>query len=376
VCVATSGSRLSVLAAGASLEGLISAVKTSLWAGLLSIAALDLSLAAMATPPTAACTGQCQTCIELEGGTNRCLKCGIDPVCLGGDGGLSPDFTAMLNSHNAYRARHGVPALTWSAQLARGSQTWANSCTPERNNSNRFAHSPEAWSSPSGYGENLFWGQRTAATDAVDWWYKEIQHYDFNNPLESFTAGDTNSAKEVRHFTQVVWRGSQQLGCAVAVCRGMNYWVCRYSPPGNFNAMNPGVLEANVPRSLGSQPQASGTRPQSSPLEPVPAQAGGGSWSAFATNERGYWGYAVHQPNEDQARRLAANGCGGSARGCTIFWTTTNTCVAYAESRTGGYWYAAGGGNTAQEATANALRYCQSGTAPANSCVNPGVWCR
>jgi uncharacterized protein YkwD len=205
--------------------------------------------AVIGTPPTVTCdAAQCQTCIECENnnGACRCLKCGIDPQCLGSDPGLSSDFTEMLKTHNNYRAQHGTPALSWSQQLAKQSQDWANACTPEPNNPARFAHSPGAWK--AGYGENLFWGAGTTGTDAVDWWYSEGKRYDFNNPYASFTAGDQDSTKEVRHFTQVVWRDSKELGCAVANCGGQSLWVCQYSPPGNFNAQNPGVLEANVPR--------------------------------------------------------------------------------------------------------------------------------
>jgi hypothetical protein len=35
------------------------------------------------------------------------------------------------------------------------------------------------------------------------------------------------------HFTQLVWVGTQRLGCGVAQCADMDVWVCRYDPPGN-----------------------------------------------------------------------------------------------------------------------------------------------
>ena len=31
-----------------------------------------------------------------------------------------------LKAHNEYRAKHGVPPLKWSAQLAADAQKWAN----------------------------------------------------------------------------------------------------------------------------------------------------------------------------------------------------------------------------------------------------------
>lgn len=84
-------------------------------------------------------------------------------------------------------------------------------------------------------------------------------------------------------------------------------------------------------------------------------------------------GYGVRQANEQEASRLATNGCGGA--GCKVFWTTTDRCVSFAERRQGGYWYAAGGGPNEAEARKKAIGFCQGGTAPANSCRNTGVWC-
>lgn len=37
------------------------------------------------------------------------------------------------------------------------------------------------------------------------------------------------------HFTQMVWKGSEQLGCgSVTASSGALYVVCNYSPPGNY----------------------------------------------------------------------------------------------------------------------------------------------
>jgi len=51
------------------------------------------------------------------------------------------------------------------------------------------------------------------------------------------------------HFTQVVWKGSQQLGCGVASCPaipGGTFYVCRYVPAGNVQGAFPNnVTPAN-----------------------------------------------------------------------------------------------------------------------------------
>jgi uncharacterized protein YkwD len=217
-------------------------------AGLMLIGPAGSALAVKASPPTVSCTGQCEACIEMEhtDSGDRCVKCGVAPNCLGnpGDAGLSSDFTTIVNAHNAYRSQHCAPALTWSAQLAAGAQAWANACTKQ--------HSTEAWQGENGFGENLYWGSGNLgdAEDAVKWWYDEVSKYNFNAPVWS---------KDVGHFTQVVWKGSKQIGCGVARCGNENYWVCRYSPTGNWNTDKPGVLAANVgcaQPGLGNAPSA------------------------------------------------------------------------------------------------------------------------
>jgi uncharacterized protein YkwD len=371
----------SAAVSGIAVATLVACAITAGAAALLLMFSPGTALAVKASPPTVTCAGNCETCLEREQG-GRCVKCGIDPACLGGDPGLSPDFSEMLKAHNHYRAEHGTPALSWSPQLAKGAQDWANACTPDPKNKDRFAHSKEAWSSPSGYGENLFWGVRTTANNAVDWWYAENKRYDYNNAYASLKAGDTDSTKEVRHFTQVVWRDSKQLGCAVGVCRGLNFWVCRYSPPGNFNAQNPGVLANNVPPPGGvPQTQSSGTKTQSTGTKPQSTTHAGdqparGEWSAFATDKSGNWGYGAHWATEQVAQKLAMDGCGGAGIGCKVFWITKDRCVSYTESRVGGFWYAAGGGSSQQQAVQNAIRFCQSGTAPPNSCKSIVAECR
>src|SRR5262245_32910880 len=126
---------------------------------------------------------------------------------------LPAAMQAVFDAHNAYRAKHCVPALTWSTELAASAQQWAIRC--------QFDHDDR---SPDG--ENLFWGTAGAFSprSAVAAWYEEIGDHDFFQPELGDQAG---------HFTQVVWKSTKQLGCGMAVCRGSHFWVCRYSPPGN-----------------------------------------------------------------------------------------------------------------------------------------------
>ena len=43
----------------------------------------------------------------------------------------------------------------------------------------------------------------------------------------------TGNWADVGHYTQIIWRGSARVGCAVRSSRRFDYLVCRYSPGGN-----------------------------------------------------------------------------------------------------------------------------------------------
>jgi uncharacterized protein YkwD len=137
-------------------------------------------------------------------------------------GGLTSDQQIMLNAHNADRAKHCVPALTWSASAAAAAQQWASLCTS--NGVGGFAHDPNR----GGLGENRAWGTNLGAQQSVDLWYNEVSSYNFTAPVYTLNP-------QVGHFTQLVWRTTTQVGCAMARCGAMNLWVCRYSPTGNMN---------------------------------------------------------------------------------------------------------------------------------------------
>lgn len=148
------------------------------------------------------------------------------------------DEQTLLNAHNGSRDKHCVPALTWSAQLAATAQAWVNRCTRDPLYPSLFAHDPQrGWT-----GENLAWGPSLTAQQAQELWYKEISNYNFAAPVYSSAVG---------HFTQLVWRSTTQIGCAMATCGGTVLWSCRYSPPGNMNVqVGPDVTAQKAQQSL------------------------------------------------------------------------------------------------------------------------------
>jgi hypothetical protein len=97
----------------------------------------------------------------------------------------------------------------------------------------------------------------------------------------------------------------------------------------------------------------------------APAKPKSGGFAALAANGKGFWGYAVGQVSDEAARDAALKGCGQAV--CKIAISGQNRCIAYYESRTGGYWYGLALGPT----LAGVLRVARSGCtkgAPAGTC--------
>ncbi|CCO28625.1 Fruiting body protein SC7 [Rhizoctonia solani AG-1 IB] len=124
---------------------------------------------------------------------------------------VSQDY---LTAHNNERAKHGASALVWDSGLASTAQTWANKCN--------FSHNQA--------GQNLYAGTgNPGVAAAVGAWNAESKDYNPSNPQPS-------------HWTQVVWKSTTKVGCALATCApgtifpanyNANYYVCNYSPYGN-----------------------------------------------------------------------------------------------------------------------------------------------
>ena len=129
----------------------------------------------------------------------------------------------MLTRHNLYRAQHQVSDLTRVAAIESIAQSYSEYLAAN----NMFQHSSNTYLGNS-LGENLYWGYgfSSIGTNAVDSWYEEVADYDFNSP--GFKSG-------TGHFTQIVWKDSQQLGCGIG-CGSNNYCyvTCNYYPAGNY----------------------------------------------------------------------------------------------------------------------------------------------
>jgi pathogenesis-related protein 1 len=140
-----------------------------------------------------------------------------------GQAGAETIRREILGAHNRVRSGVGVPPLSWSDKLAAVAQAWANHLVLE----GRLHHR----ASPR-YGENLYLisGGRATPNDVVSSWAGEEEDYDYRANTCHSRCG---------HYTQIVWRSTRAVGCAVARSRNMEVWVCEYNPPGNYVGERP-----------------------------------------------------------------------------------------------------------------------------------------
>ncbi|GAB4230123.1 MAG: CAP domain-containing protein [Elainellaceae cyanobacterium] len=142
--------------------------------------------------------------------------------------GQSSMADEILNAHNQYRAAVGVPPLTWSNTLANHAQESANYLVSLGD----IQHSQG-----TGEGENLWMGP------SGNYSYAQMIE-SFGNEQQYFTGGvfpdvsSTGQWQDVGHYTQIVWRDTTEVGCAIASVNGNDILVCRYSPPGNFSGQS------------------------------------------------------------------------------------------------------------------------------------------
>lgn len=143
--------------------------------------------------------------------------------------------STALSKHNGYRSTHRSPNMSINNSLNNTAQSWAEYLAAN----GVFEHSDR--SQRNNAGENLYVYYTTApsisadtlAEEAVTNWYDEVSDYDYSNPGFSMGTG---------HFTQVVWKGSTELGCGAAegtaTFDGTRfnafYVVCHYAPAGNM----------------------------------------------------------------------------------------------------------------------------------------------
>lgn len=141
---------------------------------------------------------------------------------------LDPISQRILNAHNIERAAVGVPPLRWDPLLASAAAAYG----PSLDALGRLQHSPRA--TRPGQRENLWMGSRGAYSveQMVGSWSAEKRFYRRGLFPNVTTTGNW---ADVSHYTQMVWRTTTRVGCAIYRGPRFEWLICRYSPPGNID---------------------------------------------------------------------------------------------------------------------------------------------
>ncbi len=131
--------------------------------------------------------------------------------------------------HNRMRHRHCVNKLILDPILSYTAQATSKKLCAK----NKLEHSN------NDYGENLYMiktekntviDKRVIVKQAIKTWYSEKNIYNYENPNEK--------NPNILHFTQIVWKNMNKLGCGVTECIVDNkknvVVVCNYKPRGNI----------------------------------------------------------------------------------------------------------------------------------------------
>lgn len=167
----------------------------------------------------------------------------------GGSAGAASPLDGTLEAHNAVRAAvmgEDIPPLTWSDMLAEYAQEWAETLAAECDS---IRHR-----NPNMYGENIAarwsFGMSSppySGVEAVQAWADELECWTFGSigrtEMCDRACVEAQSSSGCGHYTQLVWRNTQRVGCGYASCpagnRKMEIIVCNYDPPGNYIGQEP-----------------------------------------------------------------------------------------------------------------------------------------
>ena len=137
--------------------------------------------------------------------------------------------------HNYLRAKHFQGHLLIGSNiLEQDAQNYANYLAQ----TGKFIHDPTNHSHK--YGENLYASSRHTTPNLnsiIHKWYNEKQYYNYNN-------NKCQIGKICGHYTQIVWKTTQKVGCASAQYKkgrfkGGYVTVCKYYPYGNIIGQRP-----------------------------------------------------------------------------------------------------------------------------------------
>jgi uncharacterized protein YkwD len=139
----------------------------------------------------------------------------------------------LLAAHNREREAAGLPPLGWDDALAARARAWAEHLAA----AGGLEHAEdEDEADPEG--ENLWAGTRGrySPEDMVGLWIAEKKDFRPGTFPDNSRTGDF---EDVGHYTQLMWRATNRVGCAVARGREDDVLVCRYREAGNVEGERP-----------------------------------------------------------------------------------------------------------------------------------------
>jgi Cysteine-rich secretory protein family len=148
------------------------------------------------------------------------------PLLIGGTGRLTSLDSRLLAAHNRERSSAGIAPLAWDPALAAEAARWGKTLAA----AGAFEHEGGDEDDPEG--ENLWAGTKGAYApeEMVEGWIEEKK---FFRPGRFPDNSRTGEYEDVGHYTQLMWRDTDRVGCALAAGAEEEVLVCRYRTAGN-----------------------------------------------------------------------------------------------------------------------------------------------
>jgi Cysteine-rich secretory protein family len=144
---------------------------------------------------------------------------------------LLPEHLAAIDRiltdlHNRERVQVGAPPLAWDPRLAAAAAAYGPTLAAR----GTLVHSPLA--TRPDQGENLWKGTHGhySLASMFEAWAGEKWVF---RPGTFPWVGPTGRLDDVGHYTQIIWRRTTHVGCAVHQTPAWDYLICRYAPAGN-----------------------------------------------------------------------------------------------------------------------------------------------
>jgi len=168
------------------------------------------------------------TATGCSGGWKYCDET-APPSPTAGSFGTASGKAGWVADHNHFRRLHGAEDVTWDDDLEKKAQDWADNL----NRLDSMFHS-DCYKIFPASGENLAWGSGSSCSAATGDGGPKLYGggYDQHCVVASWYgeyylwrgSGNFQNVPGVGHFTAMVWKGVDQIGCASAG----TYYVCEY----------------------------------------------------------------------------------------------------------------------------------------------------